>query len=246
MNLFAQAFAWIFDGAHWVSGPHIWQRLGETLSVSGISVLISVVIAVPIGVAIGHTGRGRSAAILISNAARALPTLGLLSLLILLMGIGVLPPVIVLVILGIPPTLAGAYSGVEAVDRQTIDAARALGMTEWQIITRVELPLAANLLVGGIRATALQTVATLTVASYFAFGGLGLYLIYGLAQADYVQMLAGALLVTALALLVDGLFAIVQRLVVPRGVARGRVDSDGPQKRARAPRPRALQEGMQS
>lgn len=246
MNLFADAFAWIFDPSHWAKGPDISGHVLEHLAVSGLCVLIAIVIALPIGVAIGHTGKGRGAAILISNISRALPTLGLLSILILLLGIGLLPITIVLVILAIPPMLAGVYAGIESVDKQTIDAARALGMTEWQIILRVELPLAAPLLIGGLRATALQVIATLGIASAFAFGGLGIYLINGLAQADFVQLLAGAILITALALIVDGLLAVAQRFVVPRGVALGRTDPNGPQKRARAPRPRALQEGMQS
>lgn len=244
--LFADAFAWIFDPAHLGGRVDLPGHLLEHLRVSGLCVLISVIIAVPIGVAIGHTGKGRGAAILISNITRALPTLGLLSILILAIGVNLIPIVIVLVILGIPPMLAGAYAGVESVDRQTIDAARALGMTEWQIITRVELPLAATLLVGGLRATALQVIATLGIASAFAFGGLGIYLVNGLAQGDYVQLLAGAILITALALIVDGLLAVAQRFVVPRGVTLGRTDANGTTNRARARRPRALQEGMQS
>ena len=246
MNLFGDAFAWIFDPAHWAGGPDVSGHVLEHLGVSGVCVLIAVAIALPIGIAIGHTGKGRGAAILISNVARALPTLGLLSILILLTGIGVLPIVIVLVILAIPPMLAGAYAGVESVDRQTIDAARALGMTEWQIIARVEIPLALPLLLGGLRATALQVIATLGIASAFAFGGLGIYLINGLATRDFVQLLAGAILITALALVVDGVLAVAQRFVVPRGVALGRTDLNGPPNRTRARRPRALQEGMQS
>lgn len=246
MNLFGGAFAWILDPAHWSAGPDISGHLLEHLAVSGLCVLIALAIALPIGIGIGHSGRGRGAAILISNIARALPTLGLLSILILLFGIGLLPITVVLVILAIPPMLAGAYAGVESVDRQTIDAARALGMTEWQIVLRVEIPLALPLLIGGLRATALQVIATLGIASAFAFGGLGIYLINGLAQADFVQLLAGAILITALALVVDGLLAAVQRLVVPHGVALGRSNPNGTQKRARAPRPRAVQEGMQS
>ena len=246
MNLFGDAFAWIFDPAHWSKGPDISGHLLEHLGVSALCVLIAVAIALPIGIAIGHTGRGRGAAILISNIARALPTLGLLSILILLYGIGLLPIAIVLVILAIPPMLAGAYAGVESVDRQTIDAARALGMTERQIILRVEIPLALPLLIGGLRATALQVIATLGIASAFAFGGLGIYLVNGLATGDYTQLLAGAILITALALVVDGLLAVVQRFVVPRGVALGRTNRNSPPTRARAVRPRAIQEGMQS
>ena len=244
MNLFGDAFAWIVS--HWTTGTNVSGHVLEHLAVSGLCVLIAVAIALPVGVAIGHTGKGRGAAILISNVARALPTLGLLSILILLTGVGLLPIAIVLVVLAIPPMLAGAYAGVESVDRQTIDAVRALGMTEWQIITRVEIPLALPLLIGGLRATALQVIATLGIASAFAFGGLGIYLINGVNTGDYIQLLAGAILITALALVVDGVLAIAQRFVVPRGVALGRTDQNGPPNRTRAPRPRALQEGMQS
>ncbi|MBI5160803.1 MAG: ABC transporter permease [Micrococcales bacterium] len=247
-----QALAFILDGQNWVSGPRILYQLGVTLSISAISVLIVVVIATPIGIAIGHTGRGRGVAILLSNVTRALPTLGLLSILIVLIGVNATPVAIVLVLLGIPPMLAGVYAGIESVNRSTIDAARAMGMTEGQIIGRVEIPLAAPLIVGGLRATTLQIVATTTVASAFAFGGFGLYLIKGLNTADYVQMAAGAILVTALCLLIDGLLAVVQRLVAPRGVPRDGADSASPKPRARASRSRAtatvspLQEGMQS
>jgi osmoprotectant transport system permease protein len=246
VNLFAQAFDWIFTSAHWSGTVDIPGHLVQHLRDSSLFVLIAVLIAAPIGILIGHTGRGRNVAILISNVTRALPTLGLLSILILLLGIGLLPIAIVLVILGIPPMLAGVYAGIESIDKQTVDAARALGMTEWQIILRVEIPLAAPLLIGGLRATALQVIATLGIASAYAYAGLGIYLINGLAQADYVQLLAGAILITALALIVDGVLALVQRIVVPRGVSQSRVESTGPRTRARVNRSRALQEGMQS
>jgi osmoprotectant transport system permease protein len=248
--LFVQAFAWIFTGANWVTGPVAAERLVETLVATGWSVLFAVLIAFPIGVLIGHTGRGRGAAILVSNIARALPALGLLALLVLLLGIGLLPVVVVLVILGIPPLLAGVYAGIEAVDRQTIDAARAMGMTELQIVARIELPLAAPLIIGGFRATVLQVVATAVIASYFQSSGLGYLVTQGLASQDYVKMLAGAILIVALVLILDALLAIVQKLVTPRGVSRGRTDPQGSTRargsrsvRTRTP---SLQEGMQS
>ncbi|MHB1173474.1 MAG: ABC transporter permease [Lacisediminihabitans sp.] len=226
MNLILQGFAWIFDPVRWVSAPgrpSILVRLAEHLAYSGEALLLAAVIALPIGFAIGHTGRGRTFGVVAANATRALPTLGLLSLFILLLGIGVLPTVLVLAILAVPPLLAGAYAGLESVDRQTIDSARAVGMTEWQILFRVEIPLALPLILGGIRASALQVVATATVAAYFSGGGLGRYLIDGLASHDYIQMVAGSILVTALALVIDGLFALIQRVSVPPGVSGGAV-----------------------
>jgi osmoprotectant transport system permease protein len=224
MNVIITGFAWIFTPSHWVTvnlGPGIGQRTLEHLSITLVALLFTAIIAVPLGLYIGHTGRGRTVAIAASNISRALPTLGLLSVLILLLGIGLLPVTIVLVILGIPPLLAGVYAGLESVNRETIDAARAVGMTEFQILSKVEVPLAAALLLGGLRAATLQIIATVAVAATFSGGGLGNYVISGVAQADYAQMMGGAILITALALVVDALFAIVQRFVVPRGVSRG-------------------------
>ena len=222
--LFLQGIAWIFDGANWVSvdsGLGIGGEIGAHLFLSVLCILIAVVVAVPVGLYIGHTGRGRSVAIVIANVVRAFPTLGLLSILLLLLGLGLPPAVFVFVLLGIPPLLAGAYAGVESVDRQTIDAARAVGMTELQILARVEVPLAAPLLVGGLRSAALQIIATVTLVSQFGSDSLGAFIISGIATQDYVELVGGAVLVTVLALLVDGLLALVQRTVVPRGVSRG-------------------------
>jgi osmoprotectant transport system permease protein len=223
MNLILQGLAWIFTPSHWVTSVgnvSITTRIGEHFYYTGVSLLVTVLIAVPIGLAIGHTGKGRGIAIVLSNASRALPTLGLLAVLILGVGIGLLPVAIVLVILGIPPLLAGVYSGLESVDRQTIDAARAMGMTELQILVKVEIPLGFELIFGGFRAATLQIIATVTLAAYYSLGGLGHYLVFGLAQNDYPQMVAGAILVIVLALAVDGILAVIQRFVVP-GVSRG-------------------------
>ncbi len=230
MNLIAQAFAWIFDPSHWTTTARLTgipDTLDQHLALTGLSLLVTVVVAVPLGLYIGHTGNGRAIAIAMSNIARALPTLGLLSILILLipnlpfLPAGYTSEIIVFALLAIPPLLAGCYAGLESVDRQTIDAARAVGMTEWQILTKVELPLGAQLILGGLRSSTLQIIATVAVASLFGQTSLGTYLANGLAQADYVQLTAGAILVAALALIVDGLLALVQRFVVPRGVSRG-------------------------
>jgi osmoprotectant transport system permease protein len=194
---------------------------------TGLSLVVAIVVGVPLGLFIGHTGKGRTVAIVASSAARALPSLGLLALLISVLPLvnwlpsGYLPNIIVFAVLGIPPLLAGAYSGLESVDRQTIDAARAIGMTEWQVLTKVEIPLGAGLLVGGLRSSVLQIIATVTIASLYGQVSLGTYIASGLAQHDYVQMTAGAILVAALALVADGILAIIQRFVVPRGVSRG-------------------------
>lgn len=222
--IFAQAVAFLLDGGNWIGRGGILQRIVESLIPTAIAVLIVVLIAVPIGFLIGHTGRGVTVAVLISNIARALPTLGLLSIFILIMGIGfvqgIVPTLIVLVILGIPPMLAGTYAGVGSVDRSTVDAARAMGMTEAQIVGKVEWPLAAPLIIGGLRSTVLQVFATTTVASTFAYGGLGRYLIDGLSSNQLTSVIAGALLITAIALLLEGVLALVQLSAAPRGVPR--------------------------
>jgi osmoprotectant transport system permease protein len=230
MNPLVGAFGWIFDPSHWTTtalGTGIGDALVQHLILTGLSLVVTVIIALPIGLYIGHSGRGRSVAIIASNIARALPSLGILGVLLLLLG-GVhflpgnyLSDLIVFVLLGIPPLLAGAYAGLESVDRLTIDAARAIGMTEWQILVKVEIPLGAALIVGGFRSTTLQVIATVTIASLYGQVSLGTFITSGLDSNDLVEMSAGAVLVAALALIVDGLLAIVQRFVVPRGVSRG-------------------------
>jgi osmoprotectant transport system permease protein len=218
MNLFLDGFAWIADPANWTGPGNIPERLAQHLAVSATVLLIAMVISLPVGALIGHTGRGREAAVMVSGGLRALPTLGVLTLFGLWIGIGLTAPVLALVILAIPPLLAGAYAGFESVDRRTIDAARAMGMRELQIVGGVELPLGLPILVGGIRSASVQIIATATLAAYIADEGLGRYIFQGLKTRDYAEMLGGSILVIVLALAVDGCFAIIQRLVVPAGV----------------------------
>lgn len=219
MNLFAEAIASILSGP---VSETVGQRLTQHLFLTLLSVAIAAVIAIPLGWLVGHTGRGRELAVGLSGAARALPTLGLLFFVALLAGRSLAVGLLVFVVLAIPPILAGAYSGLEAVDRRTVDAARAMGMTEGQILTKVEIPLGLPLLLGGIRSAVLQVVATATLAAFIGLGGLGGYIQAGLSIRDFPQMLAGALLVTALALVLEGVFALLQRLAVPRGVVASR------------------------
>jgi osmoprotectant transport system permease protein len=226
MNPLEEAFVWLATPDNWESPIGIWQRLIEHAGYSGLTIVIAALIALPVGVAIGHTGRGREIVVPFTGALRALPTLGLVTLLALLLGTGLVPPLIALVILAVPPILAGAYSGLEAIDPATTDAARAIGFTRWQVIFQVELPLALPLIVGGMRAAALQVIATWTVAAFLPLGGLGRFLIDGLAVRDYAQMLGGSLLVIALALVVDVLFAAIERWITPRG-ARARASDRG-------------------
>lgn len=224
MNLFLDAFSWLFSPERLEGANAITLRLGQHLFFTIIAFLIASAIAVPLGYLIGHTGKGREIAVAISGAARALPSFGLILLLVLLIGVLQIVPatLIALVLLSIPSILAGAYSGLEAIDRRTIDAARAVGMTEWQILTRVEVPLGLPLLISGMRNGMLQIVATATLAAFVGLGGLGFDILQGIAIRRYDQTLGGAIIVVVLALVLDAVFGILEHLVVPRGVRLGR------------------------
>ena len=235
MNLILEGIAWVLDPANWSGVGSIPQRIGEHLLITAIVLAIAAAIALPAGVLIGHTGRGRDLAVMLSGGLRALPTLGILALFGLWLGIGLSAPILALVILAMPPLLAGAYAGLESVDRRTIDSARAVGMRERQIVGKVELPLGLPILVGGVRSATLQIIATATLAAYIADFGLGRYIFQGLKTRDYAEMLGGSMLVIILALVVDGCFALTQRLVVPAGVRA----TQAPELRSGPARPRA-------
>jgi osmoprotectant transport system permease protein len=214
MSVVSDTIDWLTDSINHSGPDGIPHRLVEHLGYTAETIAIAGVIAIPVGLWIGHTGRFRSAAIALTGALRALPTLGLLAAIALIVGIGLTAPLIALVVLAIPPLLAGAYAGIESVDRQTVDAARAMGMTELQILRKVEIPLALPIIVGGIRSAVLQVVATATVAAYIGLGGLGRYLIDGQAVSDYARMAGGSVLVVVLALALDAVFAGLQGLAL--------------------------------
>ncbi|PSS44212.1 glycine/betaine ABC transporter permease [Arthrobacter woluwensis] len=239
MNLFADAVRWLTDPEQWTGTYALPTLLGQHLLYTALSVLIAAVVAVPAGWLIGHTGRGRELAVAISGAARAIPSFGLLILLVLLFGVLQVPAaaLVTFVLLGIPSLLAGAYTGIEAIDRRVIDAAKAMGMTPWQVFWKVEFRLGLPLLIGGLRAATLQVIATVTIAAYVNLGGLGWPIIQGIPLRRFDQVLAGALLVAVLALIVDLLFALAQRAAVPAGVRAsggGRQESE-PRARRRTP-----------
>lgn len=224
MNLFLDAIAWIVAPEQWTGSGSILVRLGEHLWFTAVSVLVASAIAIPLGWLIGHTGRGRDVAVAITGAARALPSFGLLFLFVMLGGVANREPssVIVLVLLAIPPILAGAYAGFEAIDRRVIDAARSMGMTEWQIVARVEIPLGLPLLWGGLRSAVLQVVATVVLIGFVGLGGFGEEIVQGIALGRYEQMLGASILIIVLALALDGIFALLERYATPAGVRAGR------------------------
>ncbi|MDO4917920.1 ABC transporter permease [Kocuria sp.] len=218
MSLFADAARFLGDPVNWAGVAGIPHRMLEHVGYSALTMAIALVVAVPLGLWVGHTGRGGGVVVGLAGALRSLPTLGLLTLFTLLMGLGLVPPILALVLLAVPPILSGTYSGIAAVSPALVDAARSLGMTESQTLFRVEVPVALPVILGGIRNAALQVLATVTIVAYINLGGLGRYLIDGLAVRDYSRMLASVVLVAVLALAADAVLALVQRLVTSPGL----------------------------
>jgi osmoprotectant transport system permease protein len=185
---------------------------------SGAATLAATAVALPLGLALGHYGRGGYLAINLSNVGRAIPSFAILVIALQLFGIGATPAFVALVALAIPPIVTNSYVGVREVDPEIREAARGVGMRESRLLLGVELPLAMPLIMAGIRTSAVQVVATATLAALVAWGGLGRFIIDGLSQRDFVQVFAGALLVAALAILTELTLAGLQRLAVPRGL----------------------------
>lgn len=197
----------------------ILTRVGEHLAYSGLAVGIAVLLAVPTGLLIGHAGRG-AWMIAGANALRALPSLGLMTLLVLLLGAGLIPPTIALVLLAIPPVLSHTAAAIATADRAAVDAAYAMGMTGRQVLLQVRIPVALPLMVAGLRSAVLQVVATATIAAFVNLGGIGRFAFDGLAVRDYDRVVLGAVLVAGLALVLDGLLALVAKATAP-GRVRG-------------------------
>ena len=217
-------FSYLFDASRWAGAGGTGQLLLQHLEYTVAAVLIGAVVAIPLGVLIGHTGRGGFFVIGLSNAARAIPSIGLLVLVVLLTSTGFGPTVLVLAVLALPSILTATAAGVAGADPDAVYAARALGMTGGQIVSKVEWPLAVPLVISGLRSATLQVVATATVAAFAAGGGLGQLLISGQRSRDYSQMFAGAVLIAALAILLDLLIGTIgllaSRRVRPAGKTR--------------------------
>jgi osmoprotectant transport system permease protein len=218
-------FGYLFDPANWhlTGDSSIPERLGQHIAYVVITLVIGAAIALPIGLLIGHTNRGAFIAIALGNLGRSLPTFGLVLLLVTVFGVYQWPVILGLVVLAIPPILAQTYAGIRSVDPAAVDAAIGMGMRSRQVLFFAELPVALPLIISGLRSAILQVTATATIAAYASFGGLGRLLIDGLSRNDYPQILAGAVLVAALAIALDYLSAAVERAVVSPGV-RARPD----------------------
>ncbi|OEJ25731.1 ABC transporter permease [Streptomyces agglomeratus] len=217
MGAIGDAFTWLATGANWQGESGVWNRLAEHLYFSGVCLLLSCLIALPVALWLGHLGRGGALAVNLSNVGRAIPTLAVLILLTLtpLGRLGDLPTIIALVLFAVPPLLTNAYIGMREVDRAVVEAARGMGMSGRQVFLRVELPLAYPLVMTGLRSAAVQVVATATLAAMAGEGGLGRIITAGFNTYNTPQVVAGALLVAVLALLVEGVLVAVDRLLAP-------------------------------
>ncbi|MEO9220243.1 MAG: ABC transporter permease, partial [Mycobacteriaceae bacterium] len=218
------------DPAHWrgtFAMTGIVDQLLAHIKFSLIATVLAVAIGLPLGLSIGHTGRG-TWMVSAANALRSLPSVGILVLLVIIISPHfqgrtdagfLIPTLIVLVVLAIPPILSNTYAGVQSVSPAARDAAVGMGMTEWQVLRGVELPCSLPLIFSGVRSAALQVIATATIASYVTLGGLGRFIYDGLAQQDFPQMVSGGVLVAGLALTTELLLTLLQRYVVPRGIS---------------------------
>lgn len=211
------AWTWLTTGANWSGQNGVWHRLGEHAYVSGVSMLLACLIALPLALWLGHIGKGGALAINISNVGRAIPVFAVLALFMIspLRNSGFLPTIIALVLFAVPPLLTNAYVGMREVDRAVVESAKGMGMSGTQVFTRVELPLAYPLVMTGLRSAAVQVVATATIAAMVGQGGLGRIITAGFNTYDTAQVVAGAVLVALLALLVEGALLLLDRLIAP-------------------------------
>jgi osmoprotectant transport system permease protein len=225
MNLIEATLTWLGDPAHWSGPAGIPTRLLEHLALSGASLVLALAVAIPAGIYIGHTGRFSKLAVNTANMWRALPSLALIGLVLPItaaidpqLGFRVYPTLVAMIVLAVPPVLVNTQAGIAGVDRDLVEAGRAMGMREGQVVRRLELPLALPAIVAGIRSAAVQVVATATLGAVFGAGGLGRYLVEGIAQQNDGMTFGGVVLVAALALAVEGAFVLLQRLIRSPGL----------------------------
>lgn len=224
--------AWFLDGSHWTGSDGVPALLLTHLTYSAIALFAASIVAIPIGLYVGHTGRGKFLIAGSANLLRALPSLGLIIMLVILFGpvfesdlAFIVPSLIVLVLLAVPPIMSGTYAGVVAVDPAAVDAARGIGYRPLGLLFGVELPCALPLILSGLRGATLQVISTATIAAYVSLGGLGRLIIDGRAENDYAQMTAGAVLVGVLALAVDLTIGLLSTILVSPGLTRRTVKS---------------------
>lgn len=223
MNLLGDAFVWLNDPLNWQGRGGVLYLTYEHLYISFFAVLLAALVSLPLALVLGHTGRGGGFTVLVTNVSRAIPTLALLTVFAATaIGFGNRATILALAVFAVPPLLTNTYVGIRGVDADVVEAARGMGLSERAVLLRVELPLAVPLIAAGLRTAAVQVVATATLAALVGGGGLGTVINEGFGQQDRPQIIAGGLLVAALALLTEAVLALVQHAVTP-GRARGRI-----------------------
>ncbi|MFE7776476.1 ABC transporter permease [Streptomyces sp. NPDC057445] len=217
MGVLDGAWSWLTTESNWAGENGAWSRLAEHLYVSGAALALACLIALPVALYLGHIGRGGALAVNVSNVGRAVPVFAVLALFMVspLRSAGYVPTVVALVLFAVPPLLTNAYVGMREVDRAVVEAARGMGMSGRQLFARVELPLAYPMLMTGLRSAAVQVVATATIAAMVGQGGLGRIITAGFNTYNTPQVVAGALLVALLALLVEAVLVLVDRVCSP-------------------------------
>lgn len=225
MDFVASGIAWLFDPTHWSGADGIPTRLFEHVTISAAAVAVACAVAIPIGLRIGHTARHAFVAINLANIGRAVPSYAVMAMILPISlsispeyGLALIPTFLGMTLLAIPPILVNTYAALRGVDRDLIEAARGMGMRETQVLRRVEIPIGLPIIVGGIRTAAVQVVATATLGAVFGYGGLGRYLIDGIARRDFDRLLAGVILVAGLALVTEFGLALVQRAITSAGI----------------------------
>jgi osmoprotectant transport system permease protein len=229
MDLFAEGVAWLLQPGNWTDPRNgILLRLWEHVSLSAAALAFALIVALPVGIWIGHSGRGAAAVIAIANVGRAVPSVGWLGIVFPLTlmalgrgGLGFVPSVVALTLLGIPPIVVNTYAGMREVDRDLVEAGRGMGMTEGQLIRRVEIPVAMPVVLTGVRVSAVQIVATATLATIVGGGTLGAFIVQGIDVRALDRVVGAAILVALLAILTEVLFSSVERRALSPGL-RGR------------------------
>ena len=218
MEFLGDAYAWFTTAAHWWGPEGMLHRLQEHVGMSAAALATAMVIALPLGLVLGHTGRGGPLAVNLSNLGRAVPSFAIIVLMASIVGIGAKPAYIALVALAIPPMVTNTYTAIRGVDRDVREAAEGMGLTGRQVLVRVEIPMGLPLMMAGIRTSAVQVVATATLAALVGGGGLGRFIVDGFALRQQDMLVAGAILVALLALLTERALTFLERRVVSRGL----------------------------
>lgn len=232
MSFLTDAVAWFTDGSSWTGAGGIPVRVAEHLQLAVLPVVAAALLAIPAGVVMGHVRRGGLAAVSVVNVGRAIPSFAVVALALpvsirLGLGLGYWPTVAALFVLALPPMFTNAYTGVREAPVEVVGAARGMGMRESQVLASVELPLASPIILAAVRVAAVQVVATATLGALVGSGGLGRYIVDGLAQQDHAQLFGGAVLVALLSIATEVALGLLERVALPRGVRRAAVGVAG-------------------